>query len=189
VTAGTPLTAPTAAGQGRFTQEDPIGLAGGLNLYGYAGGDPVNFADPFGLNCQDAQGQEVPCPPKAAGGLDKDKLVKWMKEHVQDSSTGHCARACKEGLKAGGLNTETPPELAKDYGPFLVKNGASVVSAENYTPQKGDIAVFSGNDKHQSGHIQVYVGEDKWISDFRQKHFSPYKDPATTPPSTVYRFP
>jgi len=37
---------------GRFTQEDPIGLAGGLNLYGFAGGDPVNFSDPFGL-----------CPP------------------------------------------------------------------------------------------------------------------------------
>jgi RHS repeat-associated protein len=33
---------------GRFTQEDPIGLAGGLNLYGYAGGDPVNYADPSG---------------------------------------------------------------------------------------------------------------------------------------------
>jgi len=35
--------------KGRFTQEDPIGLAGGLNLYGFAGGDPVNFSDPFGL--------------------------------------------------------------------------------------------------------------------------------------------
>jgi RHS repeat-associated protein len=37
------------AQSGRFTQEDPIGIAGGLNLYGYAGGDPVNFSDPFGL--------------------------------------------------------------------------------------------------------------------------------------------
>ncbi|MGH7459981.1 MAG: RHS repeat-associated core domain-containing protein [Longimicrobiales bacterium] len=36
-------------GSGRFTQEDPIGLAGGLNLYGFANGDPVNFSDPFGL--------------------------------------------------------------------------------------------------------------------------------------------
>ncbi len=32
-----------------LTQEDPVGLAGGLNLYGFAKGDPVNFSDPFGL--------------------------------------------------------------------------------------------------------------------------------------------
>ena len=32
---------------GRFTQGDPIGVAGGLNAYGFAGGDPVNFPDPF----------------------------------------------------------------------------------------------------------------------------------------------
>lgn len=36
-------------GTGRFTQEDPIGLAGGLNVYGYAAGDPANYADPYGL--------------------------------------------------------------------------------------------------------------------------------------------
>jgi len=34
---------------GTLTQEDPIGLAGGLNLYGFAGGDPINFSDPYGL--------------------------------------------------------------------------------------------------------------------------------------------
>ena len=34
---------------GRFTQEDPIGLAGGLNVYGFAAGDPVNYGDPYGL--------------------------------------------------------------------------------------------------------------------------------------------
>lgn len=37
---------------GRFTQEDPIGLAGGLNLYGFANGDPINFSDPFGLKIE-----------------------------------------------------------------------------------------------------------------------------------------
>lgn len=34
---------------GRFTQEDPIGLAGGINLYAFGGSDPVNYSDPFGL--------------------------------------------------------------------------------------------------------------------------------------------
>jgi hypothetical protein len=34
---------------------DPIGIAGGLNVYGFAGGDPINFGDPFGLHpCQGA---------------------------------------------------------------------------------------------------------------------------------------
>ena len=35
---------------GRFTQVDPIGIAGGTNVYGFANGDPVNFSDPFGLD-------------------------------------------------------------------------------------------------------------------------------------------
>jgi RHS repeat-associated protein len=40
---------------GQFTQQDPIGIAGGMNLYGFANGDPVNFSDPFGLcpECED----------------------------------------------------------------------------------------------------------------------------------------
>jgi uncharacterized protein RhaS with RHS repeats len=36
-------------GTGRFTQEDPLGLAGGMNEYGYANGDPISYSDPFGL--------------------------------------------------------------------------------------------------------------------------------------------
>lgn len=39
---------------GRFTQEDPIGIAGGVNLYQYAGNNPAVYTDPFGLD---------PCKP------------------------------------------------------------------------------------------------------------------------------
>ncbi|HEM8188593.1 TPA: RHS domain-containing protein [Providencia stuartii] len=36
---------------GRFTQQDPIGLAGGLNLYQYAP-NPLTWVDPWGLHVQ-----------------------------------------------------------------------------------------------------------------------------------------
>lgn len=34
---------------GRFLQPDPIGYGDGMNMYGYVGGDPVNYTDPSGL--------------------------------------------------------------------------------------------------------------------------------------------
>ena len=61
------------ASVGRFTQEDPIGLAGGLNLYGSAGGDPINFSDPFGL-----------CP-KDMGGDGKSRML----SDCPEGSEGH----------------------------------------------------------------------------------------------------
>jgi RHS repeat-associated protein len=36
---------------GRFISEDPIGLEGGINPYTFADGEPVNRADPSGMEC------------------------------------------------------------------------------------------------------------------------------------------
>jgi RHS repeat-associated protein len=72
---------------GRFTQEDPIGLAGGANLYGFAQGDAVNFSDPFGL-----------CPPA------------WLCKYIgaqagQDAAEYWATIAANSGgLRAAGAN-------------------------------------------------------------------------------------
>jgi RHS repeat-associated protein len=64
---------------GRFIQPDPIGTAGGINLYAYAGGDPVNAIDPLGLTpteppedcvpplCYIWPGNRLPSMPETAG--------------------------------------------------------------------------------------------------------------------------
>jgi RHS repeat-associated protein len=52
---------------GQFTQKDPIGIAGGMNLYGFADGDPVNFSDPFGLTPVAVCAIPVVTPACAAG--------------------------------------------------------------------------------------------------------------------------
>lgn len=70
---------------GQWTQEDPLGLAGGLNLYQYSGNNPVGFSDPWGL-----------CPKRVGGDGqtstvdDCSQEVKdaWQKEHVT-VSPGH----------------------------------------------------------------------------------------------------
>lgn len=52
-----------APASGRFTSPDPLGLAGGVNTYAYAEGNPVNYTDPLGLATLAAAGQR-PLPPE-----------------------------------------------------------------------------------------------------------------------------
>ena len=65
---------------GQFTQADPIGVAGGLNVYGFAAGDPVSYADPFGL---------------CAWGIGRDAALGLCTE-----TEGVCVVFCSFGFRA-----------------------------------------------------------------------------------------
>jgi RHS repeat-associated protein len=90
-------------GSGRFTQEDPIGLAGGLNLYGFASGDPVDYADPFGLlDCNKKTGEG--CSEEYKRLLKEDKPLETPLidpvEIAVDVATGGAAGLARAGAHA-----------------------------------------------------------------------------------------
>lgn len=135
-----------------------------------------------------AKGAKKPEDKKAASTkLDKDKFAQWMDDHAEPQATFKCAKYVRQGLEAGGFSTEDRPVLAKDYGPFLIKLGATTVSQDNYIPQKGDLVVFEGAGDHPAGHLQMYDGT-QWVSDFKQQNYNPFYGNDDTK-SVVYRFP
>jgi RHS repeat-associated protein len=75
------------AAQGRYTQNDPIGLAGGINRQIYVSADPLGRIDPLGLS------ESCGWLAKALGWCDPTKLPEKICEAACDSVEERCKRA------------------------------------------------------------------------------------------------
>lgn len=92
----------------RFISEDPIGLAGGVNLYAYVGNDPVNHTDPTGL-CP--QGTDLVISLNEDGG--------WRAECVRNGgrSGGHMLPPVHSTANASTWSFSTPPNQGANVSP------------------------------------------------------------------------
>jgi RHS repeat-associated protein len=108
---------------GRFLQPDPIGTAGGINLYAYVGNDPINFVDPQGL-ALDAVGNAV-----SNGFLHSADADLAQSQGVTDFVQQHPELAAAEG--AIGLAAIAAPTAA-GAGGLIGAGEASVWALPNF---------------------------------------------------------
>jgi RHS repeat-associated protein len=108
----------------QFTQEDPIGIAGGLNTYGFAGGDPVSYSDPYGL-CP-------PCGPESRAEVFVQAAEDWFADLGNRLIEGAQELGELTGLNdfvraAYGWDPQDPAGLEVSTGGRLLAAGALIL--------------------------------------------------------------
>jgi RHS repeat-associated protein len=91
---------------GRFTTPDPIGLAGGLNLYQYAP-NPIGWIDPWGWSCvqfkrwKRGQAIDKPLPSGKAPAWDVVRNRYWKNRYEASKASGEFSPANMSRMKRG----------------------------------------------------------------------------------------
>ena len=173
-------------GTGKFLTRDPIGYAGGANLYGFCGGNPVNEMDPNGT--QNAPPPADPEPEKTGRGdgdegelflpqilIDAREEDKEKEARESRNKTGNLGRAL--ALRDYLRGRQFSPELAAKFAPrsqpriIVIGEGmgdieatARSFGAQNYKPWKVVGAAPGGRWTAEQENL-IMTRNRRWIQD------------------------
>jgi RHS repeat-associated protein len=149
---------------GQFTQTDPIGIAGGLNTYGFAAGDPVSYTDPYGLcspwpQCWLTRLRGASSRGQAAlESAAAEQMAQGGMHRIVGVSLTIASTAVQAGIRGHGsqvhhIATDKNNVLAQQGGPWTPKFQALFAGAGMSLNDPENLVSIAG---HQGPHSEQY---------------------------------
>ena len=157
-----------APAQQRFLSSDPMGLAGGLNLYSYGNGNPVAYIDPLGLCGEKGYNSSIKNSSSTFLGLGDG--LGMGSDIIADSSSFGSSHYGKMSSVEQQVGKELYLQGMKEGNYAKAKFGADTMhSAQETRELSQNLSKASAVAKNASGGIgiatsayEIYTAEDKW---------------------------